>query len=193
MDIHQHTHFVPSFSSAQGPLPRVSLDFLPSVEVRAWDQSIAILGARLQPLPWVGHTPWGPVALGTGSGLPSPKQRRSSTQEAWGKGNCPLVQNSNRRRCFPPVSLPPGSSYPREEVRDSHGGGHLAAPLHPSVFAQRDVGASVQVRLVGIVVVGQEGLSELALFLEAGLWRKRTNGRASVMNEAQQASGSSPP
>lgn len=78
-------------------------------------------------------------------------------------------------------------------MRDSHGGGHLAAPLHPSVFAQRDVGASVQVRLVGIVVVGQEGLSELALFLEAGLWRKRTNGRASVMNEAQQASGSSPP
>ena len=73
-------------------------------------------------------------------------------------------------------------------MRDSHGGGHLAAPLHPSVFAQCDVGASVQVRLVGVVVVGQEGLSELTLFLEAGLWRKRTNSRASVMNEAQQTS-----
>lgn len=91
------------------------------------------------------------------------------------------------------MSLPLGSSYPREEVCDSHGRGHLAAPLHPSIFAQRDVGTSVHVRLIGVVVVGQEGLSELALFLEAGLRRKWTNGRASVMNEAQQALGPSPP
>lgn len=124
--------------------------------------------------------------------LPSREGARLRRHRGEGKlSTCAKFQQ--KRRCFPPVSLPPGSSYPREEVRDSHGGGHLAAPLHPSVFAQCDVGASVQVRLIGIVVVGQEGLSELTLFLEAGLWREWTKGRASVMNEAQQTSGPSPP
>lgn len=65
-------------------------------------------------------------------------------------------------------------------MSDSHDRRHLAAPLHSSVFAQCDVGPSVQVRLVGVVIVGQEGFSEPALLLEAGLWEKCTRSRDSV-------------
>lgn len=38
-----------------------------------------------------------------------------------------------------------GALYPGEEVGDSHDWGDLAAPLYPSVFAQCNVGPSVQV------------------------------------------------
>lgn len=54
-------------------------------------------------------------------------------------------------------------------MSDSHDWGHLAAPLYPSIFAQCNVGPSVQVGLVGVVVVWKEGFSELAFVLEAGL------------------------
>lgn len=106
--------------------------------------SIAILGCRLQPLAWVGHVSWGPVAKGTDSG--PPKHKRNPNRGHGGRGElftCAKFQQ--KRHCFPPVSLPSGSLYPGEEVSDGHDRGHLAAPLHPSVFAQCDVGASVQV------------------------------------------------
>lgn len=58
--------------------------------------SIAILGCRLQPLAWVGHVSWGPVAKGTDSG--PPKHKRSPNRGGMGGGgNCSLVQNSNRK------------------------------------------------------------------------------------------------
>lgn len=59
-----------------------------------------------------------------------------------------------------------GSSYSGEEVRYSHGGGGLVAPLDPAVLAEGDVGAPVDQGLVGVVVVGQQALLELALVVE---------------------------
>ena len=71
----------------------MSLDFLPSVEVRAWDRSIVILGARLQPLPQVGHTPWGPVALGTSSDLPlSQAEKELNSGDIGGGGTVHLCK-----------------------------------------------------------------------------------------------------
>lgn len=58
------------------------------------------------------------------------------------------------------------SSYSGEEVRYSHGGGGLVAPLDPAVLAEGDVGAPVDQGLVGVVVVGQQALLELALVVE---------------------------
>lgn len=49
---------------------------------------------------------------------------------------------------------------------NSHGGGGLVASLHTSMLAEGDVGAPVNRRLVGIVVVWQQGLLELALVPE---------------------------
>lgn len=46
--------------------------------------SIAILGCRLQPLAWVGHVSWGPVAKGTDSG--PPRHKRSPNRVAQGEG-----------------------------------------------------------------------------------------------------------
>lgn len=51
-------------------------------------------------------------------------------------------------------------------MRDSHGSGGLVAPLHAAMLAQRDVGAPVDQRLVGVVVVGEQALLELALVVE---------------------------
>lgn len=51
-------------------------------------------------------------------------------------------------------------------MRYSHGGGGLVAPLDAPVLAQCDVGASVHQRLVGVVVVRQQALLELALVVE---------------------------
>lgn len=58
------------------------------------------------------------------------------------------------------------SSYSGEEVRYSHGSGGLVAPLDAAVLAECDVGASVDQGLVGVVVVGQQALLELALVVE---------------------------
>ena len=44
-----------------------------------------------------------------------------------------------------------------------HGGGSLIASLQPAIFAEGDVGALVNKRLVGVVVVWQQGLLELTL------------------------------
>lgn len=51
-------------------------------------------------------------------------------------------------------------------MRDGHGSGGLAAPLHAAVLAEGDVGAPVEQRLVGVVIVGQQALLELALVVE---------------------------
>lgn len=70
-------------------------------------------------------------------------------------------------------------SYSGEEVRDGHGGGGLAAPLHAAVLAERDVGASVDQRLVGVIVVGQQALLELALVVEDCLEEDKETKRGS--------------
>lgn len=68
------------------------------------------------------------------------------------------------------------SSYSGEEVRYSHGSGGLVAPLDAAVLAERYVGPSVNQRLVGVVVVWQQALLELALVMEDRLERtKRRN------------------
>lgn len=55
---------------------------------------------------------------------------------------------------------------------DSHGGGRLVASLYPAVLAQADVEALVNKRLVGVVVIRQQRLLELALVLEEALDKK---------------------
>lgn len=63
-------------------------------------------------------------------------------------------------------------------MRYSHGSGGLVAPLDAAMLAECDVGASVNQRLVGVVVVGQQALLELALVMEDCLERtkRRSNG-----------------
>lgn len=56
-------------------------------------------------------------------------------------------------------------------MSDSHGGGHLVASLCAAMLAEGDVEALVNKRLVGVVVVGQQGLLELALVPEDFLER----------------------
>lgn len=60
-------------------------------------------------------------------------------------------------------------SEAREEMRDSHGGGGPVASLHAAVLAEGDIEALVNKRLVGVVVVGQQRLLELALVHEDSL------------------------
>lgn len=57
-------------------------------------------------------------------------------------------------------------------MRYSHGSGGLVAPLDAAMLAECYVGASVNQRLVGIVVVRQQALLELALVVEDCLERK---------------------
>lgn len=70
------------------------------------------------------------------------------------------------------------SSYSGEEVRYSHGSGGLVAPLDAAMLAERDVGASVNQGLVGVVVVGQQALLELALVVEDCLERTKRGDNA---------------
>ena len=51
-------------------------------------------------------------------------------------------------------------------MRYSHGSGGLVAPLHTAMLAECYVGASVDQRLVGVVVVREQALLELALVME---------------------------
>ncbi len=63
-------------------------------------------------------------------------------------------------------------------MRYSHGSGGLVAPLHAAMLAECYVGASVNQRLVGVVVVWQQALLELALVMEDCLERtKRQTAR----------------
>lgn len=65
------------------------------------------------------------------------------------------------------------SSYSGQEVRYSHGSGGLVAPLHAAMLAECYVGAPVNQRLVGVVVVREHALFELALVLENCLERTK--------------------
>lgn len=57
-------------------------------------------------------------------------------------------------------------------MRYSHGSGGLVAPLDAAMLAECYVGASVNQGLVGVVVVRQQALLELALVMEDCLERK---------------------
>ncbi len=58
-------------------------------------------------------------------------------------------------------------------MRYSHGSGGLVAPLHAAMLAECYVGAPVNQRLVGIVVVREQALLELALVMEDCLERTK--------------------
>ena len=60
---------------------------------------------------------------------------------------------------------------------DLHGGGHPVPLLGLAVLAQGDVHAGVPVTLVGVVVVGEEDLSEPALVGEERLGGKEEPGQ----------------
>lgn len=74
------------------------------------------------------------------------------------------------------------SSYSGQEVRYSHGSGGLIAPLHTAVLAERYVGASVNQRLVGVVVVREQALLELALVMEDCLERTERQTARTLMS-----------
>lgn len=59
-------------------------------------------------------------------------------------------------------------------MSDRHGRAGLVASLHSAVFAESDIESLVNERLVGIVVIWQQALLELALVFEGGLKRKET-------------------
>lgn len=59
-------------------------------------------------------------------------------------------------------------------MSDRHGGAGLVASLHSAVFAESDIESLVNGRLVGIIVIWQQGLLELALVFKGGLKRKET-------------------
>lgn len=52
---------------------------------------------------------------------------------------------------------------------DRHGGGGLVASLHSAVFAESDIESLVNGGLVGIVVIWQQGLFELAFIFKGSL------------------------
>lgn len=58
-------------------------------------------------------------------------------------------------------------------MRDSHGGGGPVASLYAAVLAEGHVEALVNKRLVGVVVIGQQSLSEFAFVHEDSLEKKR--------------------
>lgn len=63
---------------------------------------------------------------------------------------------------------------------DGHGGGGPVASLYAAMLAEGDVEAPVNKRLVGVVVVGQQRLLELALVTEDPLEDKRGRGRGLI-------------
>lgn len=60
-------------------------------------------------------------------------------------------------------------------MRYSHGSGSLVAPLNTAMLGECYVEASVNLRLVGIVVVREQALLELALIVEDCL--EKTDGQ----------------
>lgn len=67
-------------------------------------------------------------------------------------------------------------------MRYSHSSGGLVAPLHTAMLAECYVGASVYQRLVGVVVVWEQALLELALVMEDCLRRTKTDKQCSLIN-----------
>ena len=67
-------------------------------------------------------------------------------------------------------------------MRYSHGSGGLVAPLHAAMLAECYVGASVNQRLVGVVVVWEHALLELALVMEDCLERTKRERVCILMN-----------
>lgn len=74
-------------------------------------------------------------------------------------------------------------SEARQEVCDSHGGSGPVALLHAAVLAEGNVEALVNKRLVGVVVVGQQRLPELALVHEGPLQHRKSEGREAGWEE----------
>ena len=60
---------------------------------------------------------------------------------------------------------------------DGHGGRGLVASLYAAMLAEGDVEALVNKRLIGVVVVGQQRLLELALVHEDSLETTERNER----------------
>lgn len=69
-------------------------------------------------------------------------------------------------------------------MRYSHGSGGLVAPLHAAVLAECYVGTSVNQRLVGVVVVCEQTLLELALIMEDRLERRSRQRACVLMNSS---------
>lgn len=67
-------------------------------------------------------------------------------------------------------------------MRYSHGSGGLVAPLHAAMLAERYIGASVDQRLVGVVVVWEQALLELALLVEDCLERTKRQTTCILMS-----------
>lgn len=61
-------------------------------------------------------------------------------------------------------------------MRDSHGGGGPVASLCAAVLAEGHIEALVNKRLIGVVVIGQQSLSEFAFVHEDSL-KKKSQGR----------------
>lgn len=80
----------------------------------------------------------------------------------------PHVQNSHLLPVFP--------SQARQEMGDSHGGGGPVASLDTAVLAEGNIEALVNKRLVGVVVIGQQSLSEFA-FVDEDSLKKKSQGR----------------
>lgn len=64
---------------------------------------------------------------------------------------------------------PGGRSKPGEKVGDLHGGGYPVALFRLPALAECDEHSRVLVTFVGVVVVGEQNLLELALVGEEGL------------------------
>ena len=66
---------------------------------------------------------------------------------------------------------------------DSHGGGGLVASLYAAMLAEGDIEALVNKRLIGVVVVGQQSLLELALIHEDSLKNVKKNRKKERQRE----------
>lgn len=127
MDIHQHAHFLPFFSSTRVLFHRC----LWTVSLSR-GQSVGSIRSIAIPRSPAATPSSGQVRRGSKVALeyqlvclPS----RGLSLGGIGEEELHLTEiPTEKTLLFPPVSLPLGSLYPREEVCDSHGRGHLAAP-----------------------------------------------------------------
>lgn len=74
-------------------------------------------------------------------------------------------------------------------MRDSHGGGGPVASLYTAVLAEGHIEALVNKRLVGIVVVGQQSLSEFAFVGEGSLKQKSREERTREVSKSLDSRG----
>lgn len=70
-------------------------------------------------------------------------------------------------------------------MRYSHGGRGLVPSLHAAMLAERYVGASVDQRLIGVVVVREQALLELALVMEDCLERTKRQTECLLMDRSR--------